>query len=239
MSELPYTPEELESLRQSFHGAVMASSGKLALMAQEDAFTMAYAVPRLLATIDKQVSKPVRVAAAVVEEDGKVWLFQRGGNDSYTGKWEFPGGKQEVGEELTDTLRRELKEELDVEVEIGDVLDHYFYTYPNRRPMSLTFFAVKFLGTPKLLEHTQSMLVDTENLRLYDMMNGDITFVITRYILRRRLEEQQRTITRLKQRITEAKDWLFGTGDLTQRVTHARKMLCDALENKIHELPKS
>lgn len=125
----------------------------------------------------------IRVAAAVIEDQGLVRIFKRGGSDSYTGKWEFPGGKANPEESLRDALRRELREELAVDSEIGEELDHYWYRYPNREPISLTFFAVKLLQSPELLEHTESAWVKPRQLVEYDLMNGDIQFVATRYVL--------------------------------------------------------
>ena len=66
--------------------------------------------------------RPTRVAAAVIGRDGKVLLAQRGPADRLAGKWEFPGGKIEPGETPEDCLAREIREELGIEVWVGDFL---------------------------------------------------------------------------------------------------------------------
>ena len=56
--------------------------------------------------------KRIRVSAAVIHKDGKIFATQRGYGE-YKGKWEFPGGKREEGESGEEALKREIKEELD------------------------------------------------------------------------------------------------------------------------------
>jgi len=74
--------------------------------------------------------KTVIVTAALIIEQGKILVTQRKPGDSHGFLWEFPGGKVKEGEEPREALRRELKEELDVEVEPGMIFDAAFYSYP-------------------------------------------------------------------------------------------------------------
>ncbi len=74
--------------------------------------------------------KTVIVTAALTIEQGKLLVAQRKKNSSHGLLWEFPGGKVEEGEDPRGALRRELKEELDVEVEVGGLFDAVFYFYP-------------------------------------------------------------------------------------------------------------
>jgi mutator protein MutT len=74
----------------------------------------------------------IQVAAAVVFRDGQVLITQRRPNDHLGGLWEFPGGKREPGESFEDCLRRELKEELGVEVAVGEMLDSVTHPYPDK-----------------------------------------------------------------------------------------------------------
>jgi 8-oxo-dGTP diphosphatase len=74
--------------------------------------------------------KTVIVTAALIIEQGKTLVTQRKKDSSHGLLWEFPGGKVKEGEEPRDALRRELKEELDVEVEVGMIFDAIFYSYP-------------------------------------------------------------------------------------------------------------
>ena len=74
--------------------------------------------------------KTVIVTAALTIEQGKLLVTQRKKSSSHGLLWEFPGGKVEEGEDPRGALRRELKEELDVEVNVGGLFDAAFYFYP-------------------------------------------------------------------------------------------------------------
>lgn len=74
--------------------------------------------------------KTVIVVAALVIEQRKILVTQRKKDALHGLLWEFPGGKVKEGEEPREALRRELKEELDVEVEVGMIFDAVFYSYP-------------------------------------------------------------------------------------------------------------
>jgi 8-oxo-dGTP diphosphatase len=74
--------------------------------------------------------RTVIVTAALIIEQGKLLVTQRMKDSSRGLLWEFPGGKVEEGEDPRGALRRELKEELDVEVEVGKLFDAVFYSYP-------------------------------------------------------------------------------------------------------------
>jgi 8-oxo-dGTP diphosphatase len=74
--------------------------------------------------------KTVIVTAALITEQGKILVTQRKPGDSHGLLWEFPGGKVKEEEEPREALRRELKEELDVEVEPRMIFDAAFYSYP-------------------------------------------------------------------------------------------------------------
>ncbi len=74
--------------------------------------------------------KTVIVVAALIIEQGKILVTQRKKDASHGLLWEFPGGKVKEGEEPREALRRELREELDVEAQVGMIFDVVFYSYP-------------------------------------------------------------------------------------------------------------
>ena len=74
--------------------------------------------------------KTVIVTAALIIEQGKILVTQRKEDSSHGLLWEFPGGKVKEREEPREALGRELKEELDVEVEVGMLFDAVFHSYP-------------------------------------------------------------------------------------------------------------
>ncbi|MCD8300457.1 MAG: (deoxy)nucleoside triphosphate pyrophosphohydrolase [Clostridiales bacterium] len=73
--------------------------------------------------------KTVKVVAAIIQNEDKIFATQRGYGD-FKGGWEFPGGKVEPGETPREALAREIREELDTEIAVGDLFDTVEYDYP-------------------------------------------------------------------------------------------------------------
>ena len=73
--------------------------------------------------------KTVRVVAAVIREKDKIFATARGYGE-FKGQWEFPGGKIEQGETPQEALKREIKEELATEIEVGELIHTIEYDYP-------------------------------------------------------------------------------------------------------------
>lgn len=99
----------------------------------------------------------LHVTAAVIERDGRILVARRRGGDCFAGLWEFPGGKIEPGEAPRDCLRREILEELGLEVEIGTSLGEYPYA-PAAGAASLTLLAFRASirsGIPVLNDHSE------------------------------------------------------------------------------------
>jgi mutator protein MutT len=74
----------------------------------------------------------VDVAAALVFRDGKLLITQRHADAHLGGLWEFPGGKRETGETFGACLIRELREELGIEVEVGELVESLTHAYPEK-----------------------------------------------------------------------------------------------------------
>lgn len=74
--------------------------------------------------------KTIEVVAAIIIKEGKVFATQRGYGD-WKGWWEFPGGKIELDEEPRAALVREIKEELDADISVGDLLETVEWDYPS------------------------------------------------------------------------------------------------------------
>lgn len=88
------------------------------------------------------------VAAAVVDVEGRFLVTRRQGGVHLEGFWEFPGGKCDRDESLTDCLARELLEELDVAARVGEELFTTTHAYPDRS-IELHFFRCELLGEPR------------------------------------------------------------------------------------------
>jgi 8-oxo-dGTP diphosphatase len=86
------------------------------------------------------VTRTVLVAAAIVVENGRVLLTQRKAGTHLAGAWEFPGGKVEPGEDPRATVRRELREELGIEVAVGEIVDVTFHRYAEAEKAVLLLF---------------------------------------------------------------------------------------------------
>ncbi len=83
--------------------------------------------------------KSIEVSAGLVFRKGKLLITQRHTDAHLGGLWEFPGGKREQNETFEECLARELREELGIEVEVGEVLESLTHTYPEKT-VSLKFF---------------------------------------------------------------------------------------------------
>ena len=88
------------------------------------------------------------VAAAVIERDGCFLVTKRQAGVHLEGHWEFPGGKREAGEAMVACLSRELREELDIDVDVGDEIFTTAHAYPGRT-VELHFFSCALRGSPR------------------------------------------------------------------------------------------
>ncbi len=107
--------------------------------------------------------KTVYVVAAVIRDGNKVFATQRGYGD-YKDGWEFPGGKIEKVETAQQALVREIKEELDIEIVVGDLLTTIEYDYPMFHLSMQCFWCQIVDGTPVLKEHEAARWLDVESL---------------------------------------------------------------------------
>ncbi|MCI5896388.1 MAG: 8-oxo-dGTP diphosphatase MutT [Candidatus Aphodousia sp.] len=107
--------------------------------------------------------KTIEVVAAIIRRDNQIFATQRGYGDFKDG-WEFPGGKVEPGETPQEALRREIKEELDVEVLVGDLLETVEYDYPNFHLTMHCFFCTMQAGEVVLKEHEAAKWLTAQTL---------------------------------------------------------------------------
>ena len=125
--------------------------------------------------------KTIRVVAAVikaVKEDGRTMIFatQRGYGE-FKGGWEFPGGKIEAGETPQEALKREIMEELDTEVAVGEWIETVEYDYPGFH-LSMDCFACSIVsGTIVDTEHEDMKWLPLDNLWSVDWLPADIKVV--------------------------------------------------------------
>ena len=110
--------------------------------------------------------KTIKVVAAVIRNENKIFATKRGYGE-YKGWWEFPGGKIEPGETPQDALKREIKEELDTEISVDELLDTIEYDYPDFH-LSMDCFRCEIISGDLILkEHEAARWLTSESL--YDV----------------------------------------------------------------------
>lgn len=125
--------------------------------------------------------KTVRVAAAIIRarnEKGEPVIFatQRGYGD-FKGGWEFPGGKIEEGETPQQALVREIREELETEISVGELLDTVEYDYPAFHLSMNCFWAEIISGDLVLKEHEAARWLTKDELNSVEWLPADIELV--------------------------------------------------------------
>ncbi|MBO4807548.1 MAG: (deoxy)nucleoside triphosphate pyrophosphohydrolase [Lachnospiraceae bacterium] len=120
--------------------------------------------------------KTIRVVAAVIRDVSRIFATQRGYGE-YKDGWEFPGGKIEEGETPQEALAREINEELDTKIEVGEYIDTIEYDYPNFH-LSMDCFWCKILdGNLVLKEHEAAKWLDKNTIDDVDWLPADITII--------------------------------------------------------------
>ena len=125
--------------------------------------------------------KTVRVVAAVIKAknaNGEPIIFatQRGYGE-FKGGWEFPGGKIEAGETSQEALKREIMEELDTEIAVGELIETIEYDYPNFHLSMDCFWCEIVSGKLVLKEHEAARWLDKENLYSVEWLPADVSLI--------------------------------------------------------------
>jgi 8-oxo-dGTP diphosphatase len=120
----------------------------------------------------------ITVAAGILKQDGRFLICQRKRSGAFPLQWEFPGGKVEAGEDAQTCLRRELREELAIEAEIGPEVSAFQYIYPNGFQVNLVFFRVSgHAGKMANQAFEQILWVEPDDLLSYDFLEADRALV--------------------------------------------------------------
>ena len=125
--------------------------------------------------------KTIRVVAAVIKATNDknepiIFATQRGYGE-FKGGWEFPGGKIEDGETPQDALKREIKEELDTEISVGELIDTIEYDYPTFHLSMDCFWCQIVSGDLVLKEHEAAKWLTKEKLDSVEWLPADVTLI--------------------------------------------------------------
>lgn len=120
--------------------------------------------------------KTIKVAAAIITHNDRIFATQRGYGEFKDG-WEFPGGKVEEGETPQEALVREIREELDTEIEVGELFDTVEYDYPTFHLSMDCFFCTVTSGDLVLKEHEAAKWLTRESLDSVAWLPADLDLI--------------------------------------------------------------
>ena len=120
--------------------------------------------------------KTIKVVAAVIKRNNKIFVTQRGYGEFKDG-WEFPGGKVEKGETKEEAIIREIKEELDTVIKVDSYLDTIEYDYPDFH-LSMDCFVCSIVeGNLVLKEHEDSKWIKKEEIDTLNWLPADLVII--------------------------------------------------------------
>lgn len=125
----------------------------------------------------KKVPHLVVGAAVTVGHDGKILIAQRRSEDMLGGLWEFPGGKKEPRESIRECIARELKEELDIHIEVGDLLTVVKHAYSHFTIELHTYFSRIRSGNPRAVECADYAWVHPDEFNAYAFSKADLKII--------------------------------------------------------------
>ena len=117
------------------------------------------------------------VAAALFDHAGRVLIAQRPAGKALAGRWEFPGGKVDAGESEHGALRRELREELGIEVHASRPFMRLVHSYPDRSVELSLWIVERFTGPPRGLDGQELRWVAPADLGRHELLEADRPFV--------------------------------------------------------------
>lgn len=120
--------------------------------------------------------KSIEVVAAIIRHEDKIFATQGGYGDFKDG-WEFPGGKMEAGETPQEALIREIKEELEVDIEVGELVETVECDYPKFHLTMHCFFCTITGGELILKEHEAAKWLTSETLESVDWLPADVGLI--------------------------------------------------------------
>jgi len=121
--------------------------------------------------------QPLIVTAAIILKEGLVLVTRRPDGKPHAGMWEFPGGKLDAGETPQECLRREIREELDLEVTVGPIFEVVFHRYAWGPVLILAFECHPIGGTIRNLQVAEHRWVTPRELHNLDILPADLPII--------------------------------------------------------------
>ena len=119
----------------------------------------------------------IPVASGVIVKNNKILIGLRAESDSGAGMWEFPGGKIELNESSESAIKRELREELDIDATVNQKIMKYSHRFKNTI-YEISFFEInKFTGSIKKNVHDDLQWIELESLKKYRFISGDLLLI--------------------------------------------------------------
>jgi 8-oxo-dGTP diphosphatase len=119
----------------------------------------------------------LRVVIGIIKRDKKILVGKRPQGKTLSGHWEFPGGKIEEGESSIEALKRELQEELDIDVTTATFWFKHAYTYPDKIVLLDIWNVDQFLGEPKSKENQMLMWVSKSEFKKLKFLEGNVQII--------------------------------------------------------------
>ena len=120
--------------------------------------------------------KTIKVAAAIIVDGGRIFATQRG-YGAFKDGWEFPGGKVEAGETSREALAREIREELDTEIRVGELFETVEYDYPDFHLSMDCFLCTIKSGDLVLKEHEAAKWLSKDTLYSVEWLPADVELI--------------------------------------------------------------
>lgn len=121
--------------------------------------------------------KTIHVTCAIIHFGNKILAVQRSQTMNLPLKWEFPGGKIEIGESEIECIKREILEELNIHIKINGKLTPVFHQYPTFKINLIPFFAEYVSGDLLLKEHADYVFLEKDELKNLDWAEADLPIV--------------------------------------------------------------
>lgn len=118
-----------------------------------------------------------QVTAALIRHDERILIAQRGRGKRFACQWEFPGGKVRPDESPEDCLRREIKEELNLEIHVDRHCCTVHHRYPEFDIELITFWCSVMAGELRLMEHEQVRWITLAEASQYDFVEADLKVI--------------------------------------------------------------